>query len=68
MVPERHELRLGGHLLRGDGIARERGPAADDLVTRIEQRLGEAVDDAVRTRARRNLLETNAVPLGEGHA
>ena len=65
MIPQRDEPRLGAHLLRIDHVAREGRPAADDLVARIEQRLREAVHDAVRAGAGRDLLEAHAVPLRE---
>ena len=65
MVLQRHEARLGAHLLGVDHVAREGRPTADDLVTRVEQRLCEAVHHAVRARAGSDLLEAHPVPLGE---
>src|SRR5581483_5543162 len=59
-----HRSLLGGV----DHVARERRPAADDLVAGIEDRLREAVDQPVRTGADRDLLEADAEPLGEGIA
>src|SRR5581483_10026272 len=53
-------------LLRGvDHVAREGRPAADDLVARVEDRLRQAVDETVRARTDRDLLEADAEALGE---
>ena len=52
-------------LARVDRVARERRPAADDLVAGLERRLRDRVDEAVRARAERDLLEADAVALGE---
>ena len=51
VVDERHELRVGALLARVDDVARERRPAADDLVARVEDRLADHVDAAVRAGA-----------------
>ena len=57
----RHRAELHGV----DHVARERRPAADDLVARLEHRLREAVDDAVRAGADRELLVADAVARRE---
>src|SRR6185503_18503158 len=48
-----------------DDVAGERGPAADDLLTRIERELGEVVDDPVGAGPGRDLLEAHVVALGQ---
>ena len=65
MVAERHQLRGRTLLARVDHVARERGPAADDLVARIEDRLAQHVDAPVRPGTDADLLERNAVPRRE---
>ena len=52
-------------LQRVEHVARERRPAGDDLVARIERRQADVADDRVRAGADRDLLEADAVPLGE---
>ncbi len=68
MVAKRHLAGNGAELQRVDDVARERRPAAHDLVAGVERELREVVDDAVRARARRDLLEPHVVPLGESSA
>src|SRR5207237_5085392 len=53
-------------LARVDRVARERGPAADDLVAGLEHRLAEAVHEPVGACTGSNLLEAQVEPLGEG--
>ena len=65
---EGHFDRLGAELDCVDHVARKGRPAADDLVPRPQDRLREAVDDAVGARAHGDLLETDAVALGQGAA
>ena len=64
-VPERHGPGDRAELPGVDRVARERGPAADDLVARLEHRLAEAVDDPVRSGSGRDLLEAQVEPLRE---
>ena len=52
-------------LQRVDHVARERGPAADDLVAGVENRLAQHVDAAVGAGPDADLLEGDAVPLGQ---
>ena len=65
VVAERNFLRNRAELDRVEDVARKRRPAADDLVPRVEGRLGEKVDHAVGAGADDDLVEGNAVPLGE---
>ena len=65
VVPERHLDRDRAELGRVDRVGGERRPAADDLVARIERRLRQAVDQPVRAGADGDLLEGDAVALGE---
>src|SRR5581483_3501712 len=65
MVAQRHPLRRCAELDRVEHVARERRPAADDLVAGLERRLREQVDDAVRARADDDLSHVDAVALGE---
>jgi hypothetical protein len=46
-APQGNRARDGAELARGDHIARERRPAADDLVARLERCLAQAVDEPV---------------------
>src|SRR5439155_11815577 len=55
----------GAELQRVDHVARKRGPAANDLVAGIERELRQVIDDPVRARAGRDLLETDVMSLGE---
>ena len=64
-VDERDRPGDAAELRRPDHIAGEARPAADDLVARLDRDLRERVDDAVGACAERDLLEANAVPLGE---
>ena len=68
VLAKRHPAGDGTELQCVDGVARERRPAAHDLVARIERELREIVDDAVRARTRRDLLEAHVVPLSESSA
>src|SRR5207237_5432511 len=68
VVAKRHAARLGADLDRVDDVAREGRPAADDYVAGVEDGLRQAVDDAVRPCAERDLLEADVMPLGEGGA
>ena len=68
VVDERNCFRHGPELQRVDHVARERRPAADHLVAGIERRLRDAVDQPVRARSDRNLLEADAVAVGKGGA
>ena len=68
MVAQRHELRRRSELARTDHVAQEGRPAADDLVARLEEDLRQAVDQPVRAGAGHDLLEADAVPLGQGPA
>ena len=68
MVAERNPARDGAELQRVDHVARERRPAADDLVSRIERELGQVVDHPVRAGTGRNLLEPHVVQLCERRA
>ena len=65
MVAQRDAHRPRAELDRVEDVARERRPAADDLVALVERGLAEAVDDAVGARADRDLLEADAVLRGE---
>ena len=65
MIEQRHERRLGTLLARIDHIARERGPAADDPVAGIEDRLADHVDAPVRPGPDADLVEPHAVPDGQ---
>ena len=64
-VAQRHLLRHGAELHGVEHVARERRPAADDLVARLERRLREQVDHPVRTGTDDDLLEPDPVTLGE---
>ena len=66
MLAQRDELRHGTELARIDHVARERRPAAHDLVTGVEERLRETVDEPVRARPECHLLERDVVPLRQG--
>ena len=65
VVAERDAARFGAELRRREDVAREGRPAADDVVSGIERRLREQVDDPVGAGADDHLVEGNAVPLGE---
>ena len=65
MLAQRNLPRDGAKLGRADHVAREGGPAADDLVAGVECQLREVVDDPVRAGAGGDLLEADAMPLGE---
>ena len=65
VVAQRDAHRARAELDRVEDVARERRPAADDLVALVEHGLAEAVDDAVGSRADRDLLEADAVLRGE---
>ena len=64
-VAQRNHHRHGAELARVDHVARERRPAADHLVARLERRLAETVDEAVGAGPGNDLLETQAEPLGQ---
>jgi hypothetical protein len=65
VLSQRHRPWNGAYFQRIDHVARERGPAADDLVAGLERELREIVDDSVGACAGRNLFEADVVPLGE---
>ena len=65
-VHERDRPCDAAELGRPDHIAGEARPAADDLVAGLDRDLRERIDDAVGAGAERDLLQANAVPLGEG--
>src|SRR5205085_12430955 len=65
MVAQRHGDCRRSLLARVDHIAREGGPAADDLVAGVERRLAEHVDAAVGAGADGDLLERDPVTRGE---
>ena len=62
---ERHAHGDAAELQRVEDVARERRPAGDDLVARVERRQADVADDRVRAGADGHLLEADAVPLGE---
>ena len=64
-VPQLDRARDGAELARVDRVARERGPATDDLVAGLEHRLAEAVHEPVGACTGSNLLEAQVEPLGE---
>src|SRR4051794_12164051 len=68
MLAERDAHRACAELGRGDDVARKRRPAANDLVSVVEHRLAQAVDDTVGARPDCNLLEADAVAFGERDA
>ena len=65
VVAQRHEHRARALLAGVDDVARERRPAGDDLVARVEQRLAQRVEAAVRARSDADLLDRDAVPRRE---
>ena len=65
VVAQRHRPRHAAELRGEEDVAREGGPAADDLVAGVESRLREQVDDPVCAGADDDLLERDAVPLGQ---
>ena len=65
LVLQRHRRRSGAELLGVDHVARERGPAADNLVARIEDSLRKAVDEPVGAGPDGDLVEANVVEVGE---
>ena len=65
MVDQRDERRLGTLLARVDDVARERRPAADDAIARVEDRLADHVDAPVRPGPDADLVARDAVPGGE---
>ena len=65
MLTQGHRVR-GRPLLAGiDQVAGKRGPAADDLVAGVENRLAQHVDAPVGPGADADLLEGDAVVLGQ---
>ena len=66
VVAQRYLPRDGAELRRVEDVARERRPAADDLVTGVERRLREQVDDTVCAGTDDHLLEGDAMALREG--
>src|SRR5205823_10921777 len=64
-VPQLDRARDGAELARVDRVARERGPATDDLVAGLEHRLAEAVHEPVGACTGSYLLEAQVKPLGE---
>ena len=66
MVAQRNLPRDCADLQRVDGVARERRPAAHDLVARVERELREIVDHPVGAGSGRDLLEADVVQLGQG--
>ena len=67
-VPQLDRARDGAELARVDRVARERRPAADDLIAGVEYRLAEAVDEPVRTGTDGDLLEAQVEPFRERRA
>ena len=63
VVAQRHPPRHRAKFDRVEDITRERRPAADDLVVRLERCLG---DHRVGPRGHDHLLEGDAVQLGQG--
>src|SRR5262245_6290415 len=66
LVAQRHHRRRRAYFPGVDDVARERGPAADDLVPGVEDGLREAVDEPVGAGADGDLFEPDVVELGEG--
>ena len=65
MVAQRHADGHRAELERIEDVARERRPAGDDLVARVERRLADVADHRVGAGADGDLLEADVVPLGE---
>ncbi len=65
LVDERDANRDGAELQRIDDVARERRPARDGFVARVERRQADVAHDRVRAGADGHLVEADPVPLGE---
>src|SRR4051794_20856478 len=65
VVREWHPLGDGSELERIEDVAREARPAADDLVSRVEQRERQVHEHGIRPGRQRHVLHVDAVALGE---